>query len=546
MQETRADIDEEIIVNRKLGEGAYLAGVPTKLLLPWTAILVILGCAYVAIKSITEVSPYWFIYLYLVGMAMHWHLLRKNPWEFIGKFIEAPKWRLGYPKFIYKKGEISKEKVGKRKISQWGGEEGEVKAFEDELHLVSLVEFRLDERKVGAYLLKKNGTYKLIFPFRLMGINENTSPLVLAAKIKRIREGLRSLPKFETVTISIVRMSSCKERVSVLKRLWEKCSNPKVRYIINGIGRRVKKLKQLHRHNPIEAIVRVSYTLEIRTERDGIEQTLEALNDWRLKYLGEKAKQTQVKIKNKLIRSYYQGFIAANNLLRQQLGLKARSCSVSEIHQYEHFRVNNKPPHTVKPPQVIIVTKRKIWPEFNCSTHLCTYWHLNAIPVADKRWVKLPGINKYVGGAVLVEKPGKLKRAKEQLKIASSIVNSSEDVEVVIELSLPDQQQALDVARWRVKDSHAEAKTNNSSGKIDRKGKRNLDEDIAVEDKFYDHEVAINMAMVVMAYRDNPTEVELALSQIASLPFFSPPALLLKEGLGTCALLFPILFVLLL
>ncbi|MDJ0727096.1 MAG: hypothetical protein QNJ38_18505 [Prochloraceae cyanobacterium] len=524
--------DEEIVVSRKLGEGAYLGGVPTKLLIPWLSMLVFFGCLCLAVNTVASVSPYWFIYLYIVAMSTHWHLLRKKPWEFVGKFINAPDWTLGYPRFEYKNGQIDLKKVGKKKIASWlASKDRVVKAFEDELHLVSLVEYRLDGLKVGAYLLKKNGIYKLVFPFYLIGINDNSTEERIFAKIAQLRFGLRSLPEFEGMTIVVRRMSSCKERLRVLKRLWQNCTNPKVKYTINSLGKRTKQLKGENKHNPVEAIVRVSYTLGDTNARgkDSIEQFLAGIEDIWLKYIGKKAVKTKKRTRENLSKAYYRGFVPALNLFKEQLGLSVVAMQANEIHEYEHFRVNNKAPQNPLPPQVIVVTNSQIWPEFNCSTHISTYWHLNAIPVADKAWVRLPGIDKYVGGAILVEKPGKLKKALAQLRVASEIVNSIEDVEVIIELSKPDQQQVLEVARWRTKDSHIEAKLNDEKGKIDRKGKRNLDEDVAVEDKFYDHEVAINLAMVVMVYRDNPREVDLAISSVAAKPFFSPPALLSRE-----------------
>ena len=56
-----------------------------------------------------------------------------------------------------------------------------------------------------------------------------------------------------------------------------------------------------------------------------------------------------------------------------------------------------------------------------------------------------------------------------------------------------------------------------------------MDEDVAVEDQFYNHELAVNVAWTAMAYRDNPTELEIAISQIEKLRFFSHPAEIARE-----------------
>lgn len=521
--------DEEIIISRKLGEAARIAGISTNLLIPWAYILVGVLIINLIINTVVKVPPILFIYLYIVGVISHWQLLRKKPWKFGGKFIGVPDWTLGYPSFEYKKGIVSKEKVGKKKIGSWSESKRVVKPIEDELDLITLVEYRLGNKPVGAYLLKKKGRYKLVFIFELAGINHNADAETIFSQIALLQEGLRSLPNNETVTIVVRRMSSCKKRLAILEKLHRQANSSPVKFMIEEIAKRTKQSRKQKKHNPVVGYVRITHTLGDTDESDAIESILASLEAGWLKYIGSKPIVSKARIRKNLTQGYYQGYIPGNLLLRERLGLSISPMTASEIYQSEYGLINPNRTVPVKAPQTLVITQNRMWFECNNSTHLCTHLYLHSLPVADRGWVYLPGIKKYVGGVVLVEKPGKLKKALPQLKIASEIVNSISDLEVVIELSAPDQREILDRTRWRVKDSHINSKISNEKGKIDRKAKRNLDEDVAVEDKFYDHELAVNMAWVAMPYRDNPIDLEIATSKIEKLKLFSSPAEVARE-----------------
>lgn len=522
--------DEEIIISRKLGATLTIAGVSQQLLEAWSIMLAATIVAYIIVNMLVKVTPTVFVFLYVVALFTHWILLRKKPWQFVGKFVQIPDWTLGYPKFEYKNGQISKDLVGRKTISYWGSISRKVKAIEDELHLVSYVEYRLEQKKVGAYLLKKNGSYKLVFPFRIAGINDNQESDTVFEIISQLREGLRSLPSFETVTLVVRRMSSSKARLKVLKVLWKKCRSNPVKFLVRSLARRTRSLHQQKQHNPITAIVRFTYTLGDAkgVGADAIENILAMLEKTWLRYVGKKESVTKSRIDKNLRRGYYRGFVTARDNLKEQLGLVCSPIGSLELFQEDYFKLNSRTPPNVVP-QLIVVDRDSAWFEPNLSTHITTYLHLHSLPVADRQWVYLPGIKKYLGGAVLIEKPGKLKKALPQLKIASKIINEIEDVEVAIELSAPDQKTILGATQWRVGESNANAKDSNARGKIDRKARHNLDEDIVVEDQFYSHEVAINVGFVAIPYRDNPTELDLAISKIEKLRFFSHPAEIARE-----------------
>lgn len=215
-----------------------------------------------------------------------------------------------------------------------------------------------------------------------------------------------------------------------------------------------------------------------------------------------------------------------------KLGLKVRPLQETEIWATDWKRFNCSPPPAI--PQLLILDETGLQWEINSQTHITTSLLWAGSPTADKRWVYLPGIKSYVGGAVYEgaaheNKPGGWPNLTAQLFWGSDVLNRSDvaDTEIFVQLTCANQTLVVAATQELTKQSNLSATLAQDKKRIDVGASYNTRKNIEAQEALLDGEVAVNVAWVALVYRSTPEALSKALQRFASL--FRRPAVVVRE-----------------
>ena len=516
-----------IRIPRTIDRPANFFFVPGEYVLIWGGILV--GC-FLGASALNTVFPLPVFLWLVVGLALiftHYTLYGREPWKYGGRFHKPPEWVRGYPtvqlsepKLLSK---MRKQRVGIAKQKR------EISPIERDFALVCPVQVNLRGVQAGGYLLQKGNQIRIVWSFDALGFNATGLDRV-EQKIERLRDGLRDLPQREAYTVRVGTFSSDYARQAELQRLGEKTTSVPVKFLLRADRARTERLVKVGKFNPKYLHINAEFTQrgEHLEAKDGLERLIASGQKLWQRVTGERAATARLELETLLKTAFFEGYQQSWEFLRSKLGLQVQPRTVEDIHQFEWRRFNKTPPPENASQYLLLDREGLHWIERR-ERHPITALFASGTPIADKRWVFLPGIERYCGGVSYHTSPGGWKDERQQLLAGAKILNNPEvrDTEIVLQFVPTNQKLALKEAEGRTKTTNLDCKEANRKQAIAVRANKETAENAAIEALFHDGELEVRYGWLAIAYRANLEALDAALNHIRNQVL--QPAVLERE-----------------
>lgn len=518
MQETPT----RIRFKKTLGKQPDIFLIPGRFALPWLGIVT--GCFVFYLSLSPFIDPFFMAVICLTMIATHWILVGDSPWKYGGKFHRARTMVKGYPKFNFKNTKQMKQKVGTRRVGT-NKKKRVIDSIEDEFHLVCPIRFQLKGQHVGAYLLQKKGTFRVVWAFKWRGINSTLSKDEAKTIAELIDSGLKQIPQGEELTINAGTFSSDSERIAELSELIKHNSAvPENQFLLKWAISRVQRLTQMGKHNPKFLRIYLTYTLDAGTTKSGdwIEWTLGQAEQFWKAYVNQQGDQHyRQQLEQALSNAFNYGYMQAIQLLQNSLKWQVEPMTEEEIWLGDWNRFNRVKAPPI--PQLLILDKSGLHWQINSSVHITTELFASGCPVLDKQWVQIPGIDSYVGTAVWEKKP--LKEYKgvsaylTQLLDGSSVINEANvtNTEIVVQFSQANQAVVQKDTQDLVKQANMHATMAQNRQRLDPSAMFNTRKSLEDHEQLLEGKHAVRCAWVALVYRPTPEALSRAIQNFTSL-----------------------------
>ncbi|MDJ0696937.1 DUF87 domain-containing protein [Mastigocoleus sp. MO_188.B34] len=401
--------------------------------------------------------------------------------------------------------------------------------FEDCVDLLTLLRIEQESNKLGAYLLSKKNihdsdSFELIFGYSCRGVHPIfNSEQQLEAAIKSFESGLKDIPQSERF---IFRWSSFCDDNDKKEYLFKRLNNPvssESEFLDWSNLARVQKLTRDKSRKKVSLNIYCSFTVTNNDleSADNLDKLISKIG----KFLTRRFTKSGVnKITEKrLIQIFNKAFDRAMRYqqILSEMGLSPQLKSEQDLWKELCERIGA---NEVKLPHCLVFSSGEIREEINDSeidkpsavlggAHSTSAFLNNGVPFADRRWVCIPhGSNsqKYVGILVLEQKPELFASTQGQLKFLWDIFsrNNIYDVEIITEISPADTKltraaQQMILRRARTLDLNVQERRS-----IDVAAQIDVERSVEAQKGLYTGDIPENLALVVLVYRNSPSEVD--------------------------------------
>jgi len=418
--------------------------------------------------------------------------------------------------------DVSKSKPSKRKQVTFD-------SIEDSTHLVAMVDYELRNRRLGAYLLKKNNAYQFVFGFVTDGYHPDLPESELETAFDKLENGLKDFPLDESMQIYYQDFRSVGNRIDELDKLWENVNNENIQLIIKSQQYRDKQLAKQGKRREKKIILYCTFTANLTQAEVVYDNWVEKILAWLYgiyeKFTGEK--NTEREKFSKIARlSFINGYLRWENFLSTTLGLDIKPLRYEKLWELLWKRFNKSKP--IAAPQVIRVTKDGVTELLKSMTHPVTLLIAEREPVADELWVNVKG--KYVAPLTLVEKPGGWADKRAQLRYIWDTLLSKErlyDIEIFAELKRANDSLVQESVRRLLSQSITSTNVAMEAGTIDVAAQLKTEKAIEAQAEILEGAVPFWLGFVILVYRDNLDDLDETCKYIESC--FLRPAWVERE-----------------
>jgi Helicase HerA, central domain len=483
-----------------------------------------------------------------------------HPHKFWSKIypFSVPYWNRGHARYS---SPISKEHIGSKKVKVARNQSKYLNPIEDWLEIGTLCRLELERAPpFGCYILGGNDKDKnldlsqLVIKsvFQLQGIN---SLLASQKQCEDASSQLETLFK-EIDTSYVFRWRSFCDYTDTHTQFKERLQNPvslECEYLDHASMARIQELTKQQKRKLVNLSVEIIFKPHLDTggNQDWLDRWIESVKSFWQRKFENKGRYLD---EQQLISILKQAHSAALRHLQilEEAGLKPVIQDEKQLWKELQRRVGAKADvgtGNVELPYWLVLDNTGLREEFgrdhtnqnskkypttsNTSTtnsllasqiHISTKLVQEQIPFADRRWVCISspnekGKNKYIGVLVLEEKPDGFWGDKGQIQNLWSIFCREEiyDVEVITEVTPADQNlvrlsQQLLTRNAISKDVHAQER-----GVVEVSAQINTETSVEAQRRLYMGDVPVNTSVVVLVYRDTPTELTEACRLIAGL-----------------------------
>ena len=399
--------------------------------------------------------------------------------------------------------------------------------IEKAFHLDEILRYELDGRNIGAYLLKKGGKYRIIFPFSCSGIPPYISEEKIHDYLDPIEKGITNLAKGEILRIHQGFFAESDTRRNELLLASEQAPTKELRFLQLGEIETLERITDKGLRQESFIYICCSYTPSnyVDQDRDRLDKLVEkAENIWDA-YFGGGVKEQETIFKT-VNNAYKEGFLQWQNMLQETMGLSITPLSDRETYCYirQRFRTSEKYETTEEkelnqtPPQVLVCTEKGLHLEENSSLIPVSkiLSELPDIPVPHRSYVKTS--DKYVGILTLTDKPTGSRNKREKIKFIWNILSKPQNYnnEVIVEISLGDKTDFIEELDKVSTQSIDDQKYAQSKGKRDVRAELRSEDAAQSQKDLYDNVEILNVTGCILVYRDNPQKLEVDCNTIKS------------------------------
>ncbi len=415
-------------------------------------------------------------------------------------------------------------KVGKRKL--------ELKPFEDELALSTMIQIKLWGWHTGAYVLTqgndtKQAQIKFIFGFDCKGIHSNLPHDQVDKIFDNIESGYKDIPQGERITFHLAAFSSDQERQEQLARLVENAPSTELKFLLTGERARVQELTRRGLREPKSLRLYVSYTIEPGAQgtQDWIEKLLaRGIKFWR-RFKGEPQEFQHKQLKDIAEKAFKDGWQRWFNLLTNNMGLQVRPLTEVELWETLWKRFNTTKAEPI--PQLLILDEQGLREQINSEVHPATLLISQSQPFADREWVK--NKDRYVGALTFLSKPGGWTNKLSQLRYLWDIIARDEvvDTEIFCQLTPANQAIVKNDTQRLMKQSNVITITANQKKSIDVAAQVRVKRMVAAQEQMYQGDTAVKASVVILVHRNTIETLQSSTSYLEA--FFKAPAKVVRE-----------------
>ncbi|PSB43161.1 hypothetical protein C7B80_25105 [Cyanosarcina cf. burmensis CCALA 770] len=520
-------MSKEIRTRRVFKKQPGLMFIPGEYLLPVSVIVGI--CLFIAIILISLDGERWIEYVFCTGAILiisfgsYVLVVGKDYYKF-QQTLQKPK---AYIK-AYLKAMVSplssrrvskKIKVGKKLHN----------TIESTCRLHCALEYQIEGRRVGAFLLREGNAYKIVFGFKLEPISPFLESVTYRSIGERLTEGLKDLPIREFPKIVARNVADCTERLAELTALQNKAPTSELKFLYAWELDRVISLTRTLRHNPKYLDFYGTYQLKnsvYQAEGWLEEQIALFLSAIKLKTSSSSKEIDSTQFSNLLYQAFERGFRNWELFIEDRIGLKMRPYTIDEMYQLEWEENNGGKPPVLNEedlehgslPQVLVVRQNNIQWKVNHSTDIKTWLFQSGPPDSDRQWIKLPGAKKVmsvVAMSLLPQKTWEPGTEKIQLEYAVKGLNAVPNSRVVVQLHQTNQeaiqQRLLDLSNqaWANIRGDALVGRQNLAGSVNFEDAKQVYEDLRRDGH------AIDFSWIGIVERQIQTSTKTALDKLA-------------------------------
>lgn len=422
-----------------------------------------------------------------------------------------------------KRGQV-RRRIGRQRL--------ELKPFEDELALATMLQINLAGWQTGAYVLTEDTTQKqkclkFIFGFECKGIHSCLPASQIDKLFDSLEAGLKDLPQEERITIHLSAFSSDSARQKQLAQLAQNAPSSELEFLVTGERARVQELARQGLREPKFLKLYVSYTVRSGTlgANDLIEKILaRGIAFWQdLKGASEQHHAYQ--LKEIIEKAFKDGWQRWHNLISNNMGLQVQPLTADELWETLWYRINSGKAEPI--PQLLVLDQQGLREEINCEVHPSTLLIAKDTPVADRQWVHVK--DKYVGVLTFLSKPGGWSNKITQLRYLWDIVARDEvvDTEIFCQLTPANQSHVRTDAQRLMKQSNVIAITANKKQSIDVAAQVRVKRTVAAQERMYEGETALKASVIILVHRKTPDVLQSAVGYLEA--FFKTPARVIRE-----------------
>ncbi|MBA3920205.1 MAG: DUF87 domain-containing protein [Nostocaceae cyanobacterium] len=459
----------------------------------------------------------------------------KYPHKFWSKiYPSVPYWVRGQARYV---SPVRKARIGSLKVEVTRIEKKRLSPFEDQLELATLGRIERDGFAIGCYILGKNGKNNdlsrltIKFGFTCKGIHPQQR---LDGQFEVINDALTTGFKEIFDSTFTFRWSSFCDYSDARAHLKERLENPvspESEYLDNAQLARIQGLSNQRMRKTIDLNVYSTFTVrsDDGQKKDSLDRFIDTLSVfWKKKI---EAYSDQI-FKKKLISILNQALDAANRHLQilEEMGLRPTIQSEKELWNSLTYRVGAL---QVNLPHVLVLDDKGLREEFGSERvdkkkftkvvktiigdeiHAASRLLRNGVPFADRRWVCVPDANKpgqkkYIGVMVLEEKPEGFLGDKGQIQNLWRLLSREKlyDIEVLTSVSPADQTLVRTAQQLLTRNAVSKDLQAQERRTIEVSAQINTERSVDAQMRLYTGDVPLNTSVVVLVYRDTPSEID--------------------------------------
>jgi len=418
-----------------------------------------------------------------------------------------------------------KQKIGKQVIGapKWGN----VKPFEDTMNLQYILKYEMRGVECACYFLEKNEAFKFIFGWTSRGIHASLTQEEMEPLFDALESGLKDIPQNERLTIRQSSFVDCRQRLEELKHLFDQAPTRELKFLMYSEMERVKELSRQGLRKPKRLRIFATYTVEREEDSkelvEGVMYKVAKVckNIW-ANFTGTKEIIEEQNFQDLFEKGFVNGYLPWQQLLNTKMNLFINPMTVEELWEEVWYEFNlEKPPQI---PQMIRVTDEsfeEITNQEKLHITSCLLQEDTSLPVAYRNCVKVKG--KYVAPLVLMDKPSGWASKKSQLRWLWEILarDTVKDIEIISQLTPVSSQSVREDLYRLTKQATVAQEVSAEKSDIDVKASIEQEQAIEAQAALIEGAAPINVALVILVYRDTIEELEEACLNISSL-FYKP------------------------
>ncbi|MGK7905863.1 MAG: DUF87 domain-containing protein [Synechococcus sp.] len=533
---TTSETQKYVKVNPLLGYRPSLGPISGDLLLPWG----IIGTANLFLFRMLLSSWELFVLFSLTGAAWHWLITGKQPWKFWGyAFYHLPKWTHAgnLPASLQ---QPIKLKLGKKvaRKNPSSKQTTQLKAFQDAVDLLYVASLRLQDRRVGAYVLNKGKAgYQIVFEFDCLGVPSLLRDSEIELYLEKLATGLKDIPAGESLSFHLGSFSEYRDRIQELDRLLAE-ADPQIAFLLTSEKATVQQIATSGQRKPKFLRLYATYTVQpdgARRSDNWTDNLLRGLDSCWKQRSSQIDRARAIHLSVALTEAFEEGLQMWENLLKSKLGLNVAASDEDLLWQHlcQQFCLSDPPPL----PQLLVLEEvaggdrlRLVDADPLDPTHPLTALLARGIPFADRAYVKLTrdGRDVYKGGVIQTAKPAGWKRL-DQLKAGSQLIlrDDLHDIELFCQLTPANPQLIVTSTQEQLRHSNQLATYARKKDRKDVRADVKAEQAEEAQRRLIEGEIPLHVAVVYIVERPTLSQLDRTCRKLTQL--FPKPAEAIRE-----------------